>query len=186
MSLFARRPYKKPRAAPAFALVLLSISVQLASAQARQISQQRTNELAAVLLRARRALIEEPGLRRDGERLETYMERIAARLPGEPDSRRLARGERYVTALERAASPGNICIAAPVLQDNSPANTRLWQKAAHASALLPQSAARVRAAWTACRQQRAGSAETQRLGRELTQAVYVIKSAYDALREARP
>jgi hypothetical protein len=166
---------------------MLAFSVcRVAAEPPRPIGQQRINEMASTLLRAHRALIEEPGLRREGERLETYMDRIAAPLPGESAARYRAREDGYVIALERVAGVENLLTAIPSLRDNSPPNARLWQQAVKASALLPTRSAHVRGAWTDCRRAGAGNAGSHRLGFEMAQTIFLIKAAYDALREARP
>jgi hypothetical protein len=170
-----------------FVIHTMAFSVCRAAAEPpRPIAQQRINEMAAALLRAHRALIEEPGLRHEGERLEAYLERAAAPLPGESGVRYRVREGAYVAALERVAAAENLCTAIPSLHDNSLPNVTLWQHAVKASSLLPTRAAHVRVAWTDCRRAGAEHADTHRLGIEMAQTILWIKTAYDALREARP
>jgi hypothetical protein len=174
-----------------FAALLLSILLVAAARPSwaephRPISQARINELAGVLLRAHRALIEEPGLRREGERLEPYMDRIAATLPGETSARYVARVDAYVAAIERAVDARNLCVSAPAPRDGSPANVALWNTAVRAEAKLPAQAARVRGAWAAIRRGSPTVAETHGLGSEMAKTILVIKAALEALRSARP
>jgi len=168
------------------AFVLCLPLLRAAADPPRPIAQHRINEMAASLLRAHLALIEDPGLRFSGEHLDAYMERIAAPLPGEPEARYRVREESYVAAINQAADAENLCASFPALHDASAANVKLWQQAVKSSVHLGVRAAHVRAAWIACRQPGMGHEASKRLGIEMAQTVLVIKSAYEALRDAHP
>ncbi len=168
--------------------ILLGASVGVpAGAQVRTpLSQARINELAASLLRAHWALIEVPGLRHDGERIEAYMDRIASRQHGESHSTYLARVDSYVAAIERAAGVHDRGADDPTLSDATDVNVACWNRASRASRSLPAHAAKVREAWNIVRRKRPDLAALKHLGTELVRAFLSIKVEYDALRQARP
>ena len=168
-----------------FGALLLALPAACSTA-AQPVAQRHINELAAALLRAHRTLIEEAGLRRDGEHLDAYMGRIALPLPSESDARYRAREESYVSALERAGAASLTCTSVPVLRDTSAANIGIWNQVVKATVRLPNETARVRVAWTACRHSSSVHSGAKRLGNEMTRTMLVIKTAYDALREAHP
>lgn len=178
------KPGWRPKALAGCGLSLILIQGGPALA-AQRVSQNRINEWAASLLRAHRALIDEPGLRRNGERLDLYLQRIAAPLDGETDEKWRARMRTFAAALTQAAGTGRLCLAAPALRDASPENAAAWRRAVRASAALPGSCARALAAI-----QSAGDtpsvARRRLVGLELTRTMYVVKDAFEALREARP
>ena len=186
MALQIRRKFVVFAGPLAVVLMITANARPATAAQPASIGQHRINELAGSLLRAYRALVEEPGLRRDGERLEPYMERIAAPLPGEPAGRYEARESAYIAALERAEAREQICTTVPILRDTSAANAAAWKKAANASAVIPARVTAVRELWSAQKGHQPSAAAARKLGLRMAQAILVIKLAYDALREARP
>ena len=166
-------------------LLALSFGAVSTGLAAPIISQTGINERAATLLRMHRALIEDPGLRQDGERLDLYLRRIAARLPGEPPAAWRARQRAYAAAVVRLNGDIAPLSVVPPLQDRSAANLAVWGRSAHAIAILPERCAKLLAAMT--RSERAyGPDQTQAVGREMTRTVLVVKDAFEALREARP
>jgi hypothetical protein len=110
---------------------------------------------------------------------------------GESKNTRLARHEEYVEAFKSLTDTRNLCIAVPNLRDKSPANIEKWQKATRASALLP---ARYYALVSVGRtlvhhvdvESYDGQFHDQHLAREITKTLLEIKTAFEALREARP
>jgi hypothetical protein len=183
--MFTFRFGSVPRMVVIVAAATLAVSLP-SGAQPHRMTQRRINELAATLLRAHRALIEEPGIRRADERLEAYMSRIAAPLPGETDAHYREREEGYVSAVERAAAYRGLLATRPTLRDRSVANLADWSRAEKVAAALPAAAARVRAAWISDRRGRPGAGETARLAGGLTEAVLLLKTAFEALRDAQP
>jgi hypothetical protein len=183
----SNRAFRRIAIAGLFAAVMAAASPGRAlAAGPRTVAQFRINEWAAGLLRAHRALIEDPGLRLPGEPLEVFTERIAAPLPGETEARYRERVDSYVASVQRAADVHRLCVALPVLHDTDASNVALWRKAVEASGHLHFRAAKVRETWLAFRHRRPNRTETRRLGMEIAQTLLVLKTAYEALRDARP
>ena len=175
-------------AAIVFHVALIGGAARPATAQAKPISQTRINEYAAALLKVHRALIEDGDLRRPGEKLDDFMRRIVTGQPAESKDHYIQRLGSYFEALRSLRDRSKLCMAIPALHDTSPANVDRWKRAVGASTELPDRWERVRVAWT-----HADSGGTHELVRgpngmaaELTKAVFTIKTAFEALREARP
>ena len=168
--------------------ILCSVCLAMPGARASAadtVSQTRINEWAAKLLKAHLAIIETPGLRRNGERLDLYLQRIAAPLPDESAAQWRLRQQEYAAALIRVADPRGLCTAAPRLRDTGARNVANWRKATNASALLPERCAKaVAAIKNAETEYSAGTA--REAGVEMTRALFILKDAFEALREARP
>ncbi len=168
----------------------------LAQPHGTALTQRRINELAAVLQRARLALIEDTGLRRPQEPLPAYFSRIVGVGYGEAAPARVARIEGYIAALARAAQDTASIRQVPGLRNNDAANLQCWQRAVHALTLFPTRITKARAAWHDLRREETRNwqsskmevvaAPYRRLGAELTQAVELLLVAYNALRDARP
>jgi hypothetical protein len=114
---------------------------------AAPITQHRINELAAALETARLNLIENTGLRRPGESLAAYLDRVVMPLPGESRPAYQARCAGYLTALAHAAAATASARRMPRLRDSSPANHQRWERATDALSYLPTHLDRLRAAW---------------------------------------
>jgi hypothetical protein len=169
-----------------FCALGVTVICGLAAAESPRISQTRINEYAAALLRAHRVLIEDPGLRRPGEQLSPYMHRIAAPLPNESQADYLLRTEGYVASVERLLDRRALCITAPPLNDNTAQNTAIWRKATAAAAALPGRVERLRAAWTLLKRAADRQKASDRLAVEFDYTLIAIKTAFEALRDARP
>jgi hypothetical protein len=163
-------------------------------------TQRRINEMAAALERAHDALVEETGLRQNGETLEAYLARLAAPLPGEKPDRRKARIDAYVAALAKATLATAPARRMPALRDADAENQRLWHRITQSLAHLPLRIRHTEAAWQ--REQKfAGNPKSvtphvplrltsgssvNTLAVELSQTLRTLNEALDALRDARP
>lgn len=149
------------------------------------LMQYRINELAADLLKARRALNEETGLRQPNEPLHTYCERIAAPLPNESPIAYKTRLSGYIETLAQTIRATADARRVPLLRDNSTANRELWQRATTKLSYLPKRLARLRAVWQQQRLHPGVGTETA-LGAEMEETLLLMQNAYQALRDARP
>jgi len=149
------------------------------------VTQHRINEMAAALDRARVALLEEPGLRQEGETLPGYLHRIAAPLPGEKPASYRIRIEGYLDALAQATDSTAPIRRVPALQEAGEANRLLWQKIARSVGYLPRRMVKLHAAWkeTLSKPSAAGYST---LGAELTQTLTLMIVALNDLRDTRP
>jgi hypothetical protein len=175
-----------------FSLLCL-VSFQTGAQSSGRLDQRRINEVAASLQRAHQVLIEETGLRREGEHLEIYMARIAAPLPGEAEGRYRDRIETYLTAIRSAEQATQAFRVVPALRDNSPANRTLWLNASRFLSDLPVRVSKTQAAWQNARLESARPKSPsekkpafQKLGQELSETLRVVKNASDALRDVHP
>jgi len=156
------------------------------SARANSISQTSINECAANLLKAHRALIEDPSLRRTDEPLAAYVRRVSSPLPGESNDLYLIRIEGYVKALERAATAHELVVITPVLRDNSPANSESWRRIVSANLRFRSGAATVRALWFSGRTAKDPAEERKRLSLAITKTLLDLKAAFEGLRTVHP
>jgi hypothetical protein len=149
------------------------------------VTQHRINEMAAALERARVALLEEPGLRQEGETLPGYLHRLAMPLPGEKPSSYRTRIEGYLNALAQATDATASIRRVPTLLEAGEANRLLWQKIARSVGYLPRRMVKLHAAWkeTLSKPNAAGFSA---LGTEMTQTLALMIVALNDLRDARP
>jgi len=182
-------PFFARAVAAIFLCFLMLFAPFRVAAQAKSISQTRINEYAAALLKVHHALIEDTGLRRPGEQLGGYVQRIVQPLPGESVDRCQKRLDTYMSTLAGVTESRNLDTVIPALRDNSRANVEKWKIATRTSAELPAQLSRDIAA----RKQERFPASTRfpqgyqsSFGHELTKTVLLIKAAFEALRDARP
>jgi hypothetical protein len=149
------------------------------------VTQHRINEMAAALERARVALIEETGLRQDGETLPGYLHRIAAPLPGEKPASYRIRIEGCLNALAQATDATAPIRRVPALQEAGEANRVLWQKIARSVGYLPRRMVKLHAAWKETLS-KPNAADYSALGTELTQTLTLMIVALNDLRDTRP
>ncbi|HLJ55516.1 MAG TPA: hypothetical protein VKT77_10800 [Chthonomonadaceae bacterium] len=162
--------------------IVAALAAAAGCAQAAGVTQTRINEYAGVLLRARRAIVEDTGLRRPDERIEAYVARISRPMPAESAGETARRLEAYVAAIERLHAPGALCTTMPALRDMSAANSARWRAAVHASAELDAEGRRL----SALRRNAEGTARDVPMAKELTRALLLVKTAFEALRDVRP
>jgi hypothetical protein len=140
------------------------------------------------------ALVEDTGLRRPGEAISTYVDRIACHQPGETTYE--ARVVGYLDVLDQAAHATAAGRSVPPLQHADAANRQIWQRVAQALSQLPVSVREARAGWRdVMREERRNwqspdpkiaGAPYRRLGAALNRSLAQILAAYSALRDARP
>jgi hypothetical protein len=149
------------------------------------VTQHRINEMAAVLDRARVALLEDTGLRQDGETLPGYLHRIAAPLPGEKPPAYRTRLEGCLNALAQATDATAPIRRIPTLQEAGEANRLLWQKIARSVGYLPRRMVKLHAAWKETLS-KPNAASCSALGTEMTLTLTLMIVALNDLRDARP
>lgn len=154
------------------------------ASRAQAITQRRINEMAATLQRAQKALIEETRLRKNNEYLDKYFARIALQLPGEKLDRYDSRIEGYLHSLSDAEKTTRELHAQPTLHDKSDGNRKLWEVVSVSLSSLPVKMEKLKLSWKQTKSVASGKGSS--LGAELTQTLRFIKTAYDALRNARP
>lgn len=172
--------------------LLFGLAAPPSARAAGPFPQRRINEFAATLERARRALIEETGLRPPGEPMARYLTRLAQPLPGEKPEAFRTRIESYLTLLAKAADETASIRRMPSLRDRSPANVATWQRASRALGFLPERIAKLREAWRKpmAEQNRPPSASRSKLpnqaASELDEALHLVIVGADDLRDALP
>jgi len=187
--------------------ILIFISIILGSlpVSARQVPQQTyarfaitqraINEVAAPVEMARRALLEEAGLRRPGEGLSVYVRRIALPLSGESNATYKKRIARYLTLLADSAKVALMLSAVPALHDTSAANKAQWDHLVHVLPILQGRVHKTEVAWqqalknaqrlTATAKEEV-SAKNAHFDTELEETMQVVLAASNTLRDARP
>lgn len=168
------------------AAMLLGMGAARAGAPAAsRMTQRRINDIAAVLERGRRALLEEPHLRQPGETLPNYLNRIAGPLPHETPATYRTRVEGYLKALERVSEETAPARQMPALHSADAANQNLWRHAGRDLGYLPKRMTLTQAAWKLA-QNRPDPAAVTALGAQLDQTLQLILDAYARLRDAQP
>ena len=144
------------------------------------LSQRRINESAASLLTAERAVLEAPRLRQPNEPLPDYCRRLVLTLPQETEAQRRTRINGYFAELEKATAQTATLRTVPPLCDSTPENRKRWRTISVSLSDLPRCLRRLHADLT--REKSAPAA----LPTELTQTLYALHAAKEALRDARP
>ena len=170
----------------AFMLATSSCSAYNAWAQSQWISQTRINEFAGVLVRARRALVEDTGHRRPDEPLDKFMVRLASAAPGESTEHVLLRRRQYLVALMKVSDGRSLCTGVPALRDNSVNNRAAWVKATRASMRLSNGIDRMIKTSEAKPQDTIGGSRDPLNPHQLTRLALAIQDALDGFRRARP
>ena len=161
-------------------LLLPQLSLTANGQTAGSLSQRRINEYAASLLTAERALLEAPRLRQPDEPLPAYLRRLTLPLPNESEPQRRTRINGYFAALAKAITETAGLRKVPTLCDADAANLKTWKTASAAIAALPRCLQSLRADFK--REKTAPDA----LPTELTQTIFALHAAREALRDARP
>lgn len=151
----------------------------------RPIEQRQINAWAAELDRGIREILVAPGIRARDEPLAPYLQRLVGFLPAETPEHRQARIERYLRALERSGQSLVPLRRVPHLQDGSPTNRVLWQRAVRGASALPERVRQIRQAWLRARDTMRPEA-SRRLAEELEHTLRMLLAARDSLRDARP
>jgi hypothetical protein len=154
-----------------------------------KITQKQINTLAASLDRARRAIVEETGLRQNGEKIPAYLERIASPLPGENTTRYRQRLNSYLSALDQAASETRLARLSPILTDTSPENRERWNRLTRSLSYLPTKTAKMRRVWLSTQgtiEKSTTTGQPKTPARDLLETLILIVRTFDDLRDARP
>ena len=173
-------------ATPALTLLCALLLCTTAYPQsAAYISQRHINEIAAVLEQTRNTVVEDGGLRHDGETLPGYLRRAAAKFPGEKPAQREARIEGYLKALAQATEATASIRRLPALQDDNETGRALWVRITRTVGFLPRRMVKLRAAWRDAIA-KPTAATTDALGNELSQTMALVMVALRDLRYASP
>lgn len=165
-------------------LLVLVLLQNSQSALAERITQSRINEMAAEIYRVQQQILVKPGLRREGEPLEAYIERLAKRREGEALKPYHQRLEAYLVAFEQMQTALN-AVAKPSLQDKSSKNQAHWDRINKLLGYLPFRTKKVRAALHHHTNNSDGS-KHRLFHSEVSDTLRMIRSLYDNLRMARP
>ena len=154
-------------------------------------TQRGINEMAATVEAARRALLDDAGLRKPGEALTPYLRRIALPLPAESRANYLARINGYLALLEQSAAATKTARALPALRDGSAANMAEWKRTVGALQYLPARLQKTERAWNMTHYlvsnlDSAPSVPSTHFDREMEQTVQIVIAANEGLRDVKP
>lgn len=153
-----------------------------AQAQPR-LTQRRINAMAAALERVQYGILQDARLRRAGEPLNAYLDRLVLPLSGESAAQYRQRIEGYLHLIARAIQETATCGTLSALEDKSDANEKIWAKAQQRWRLLPARLRKTRAAWN---RQRTDAPDPKPLSVELEQTLRLALALKNDLRNARP
>jgi hypothetical protein len=88
--------------------------------------------------------------------------------------------------MERDLDSRALCTNAPALTNSDPQNAANWRKAVAASAELPARLRDLHAAWSSVKKNDRRGFYTDRLAAAMDHMVIAIKTAFEAMRAARP
>jgi len=167
--------------------VLVCGRVSAEADRAQRLSQRKINEMAAALETARLALIEDTGLRRPGEPLAAYFDRVIQPQAGEPLVACALRVQGYIDSLSRAADATAAGRHLVAVDHTGTANRLSLRRAAQALSLLPVRVDKLkRAARHASQTSHFGTVSYHHwLGAQFNETLELVLAAYSALRDAR-